>query len=159
MRFVFLSLFVLTISGIHCSAQDITGIDPALYSFECFSTLLSPEKVYLHTDKQVYCTGEYIWFNAYLTNNSCFSLLPESNYIYAELIHKDTVLSRVKIKRCIEGFPGENPFTDRFAIGKIYFTGIYSLDAKLSRNIYVSQRNYPCQPFGCKKRQSHRAGI
>ena len=118
MRFVFLSLFVLTISGIHCSAQDITGIEPALYSFECFSTLLSPEKVYLHTDKQVYCTGEYIWFNAYLTNNSCFSLLPESNYIYAELIHKDTVLSRVKIKRCVEGFPGRIPLQTDLPSGK-----------------------------------------
>ncbi|MFA5738059.1 MAG: hypothetical protein WC902_04635, partial [Bacteroidales bacterium] len=118
MRFVFLSLFVLTISGIHCSAQDITGIESALYSFERFSTLLSPEKVYLHTDKQVYCTGEYIWFNAYLTNNSCFSLLPESNYIYAELIHRDTILSRVKIKRCVEGFPGRIPLQTDLPSGK-----------------------------------------
>ena len=118
MRFVFLSLFVLTISGIHCSAQDITGIDPALYSFERFSTLLSPEKVYLHTDKQVYCAEEYIWFNAYLTNNSYFSLLPESNYIYAELIHRDTILSRVKIKRCVEGFPGRIPLQTDLPSGK-----------------------------------------
>ena len=118
MRFVFLSLFVLTISGIHCSAQDITGIDPALYSFERFSTLLSPEKVYLHTDKQVYCAEEYIWFNAYLTNNSYFSFLPESNYIYAELIHRDTILSRVKIKRCVEGFPGRIPLQTDLPSGK-----------------------------------------
>ncbi|MFA6327189.1 MAG: hypothetical protein WCX21_08575, partial [Bacteroidales bacterium] len=68
--------------------------------------------------KQVYCTGEYIWFNAYLTNNSCFSLLPESNYIYAELIHKDTVLSRVKIKRCVEGFPGRIPLQTDLPSGK-----------------------------------------
>ena len=118
MRFVFLSLFVLTISGIHCSAQDITGIEPALYNYERFSTLLSPEKVYLHTDKQVYCAEEYIWFNAYLTNNSYFSLLPESNYIYAELIHRDTILSRVKIKRCVEGFPGRIPLQTDLPSGK-----------------------------------------
>ncbi len=118
MRFVFLSLFVLTISGIHCSAQDITGIEPALNNFKHFSTLQSPEKVYLHTDKQVYCAGDYIWFNAYLTNNSYFSLLPESNYIYAELITRDTILTRVKIKRCDKGFPGRIPLQTNLPSGK-----------------------------------------
>ena len=118
MRFVFLSLFVLTISGLHCWAQAVSGIDRVLNNYERFSTLLSPEKVYLHTDKQVYCAEEYIWFNAYLTNNSCFSLLPESNYIYAELIHRDTILSRVKIKRCVEGFPGRIPLQTDLPSGK-----------------------------------------
>ncbi len=118
MRFVFLSLFVLTISGLHCWAQAVSGIDRVLNNYERFSTLLSPEKVYLHTDKQVYCAEEYIWFNAYLTNNSYFSLLPESNYIYAELIHRDTILSRVKIKRCVEGFPGRIPLQTDLPSGK-----------------------------------------
>lgn len=118
MRFILLALFAFTASGLHCWAQAVSGIDRVLNNYERFSTLLSPEKVYLHTDKQVYCAEEYIWFNAYLTNNSYFSLLPESNYIYAELIHRDTILSRVKIKRCVEGFPGRIPLQTDLPSGK-----------------------------------------
>ena len=118
MRFILLALFAFTASGLHCWAQAVSGIDRVLNNYERFSTLLSPEKVYLHTDKQVYCAEEYIWFNAYLTNNSYFSLLPESNYIYAELIHRDTILSRVKIKRCVEGFPGRIPLQTDWPSGK-----------------------------------------
>jgi hypothetical protein len=118
MRFILLALFAFTASGLHCRAQAVSGIDRVLNNYERFSTLLSPEKVYLHTDKQVYCAEEYIWFNAYLTNNSYFSLLPESNYIYAELIHRDTILSRVKIKRCVEGFPGRIPLQTDLPSGK-----------------------------------------
>ena len=117
-RYILLTLLAIATSGLHCWAQAVSGIDRVLNSYERFSTLLSPEKVYLHTDKQVYCAGEYIWFNAYLTNNSYFSLLPESNYIYAELIHRDTILSRVKIKRCVEGFPGRIPLQTDLPSGK-----------------------------------------
>ena len=39
MRLVFLSLFVLTISGLQCRAQSVSGIDRFVNSFERFSTL------------------------------------------------------------------------------------------------------------------------
>lgn len=81
--------------------------------FETFSKLLSPEKLYLHTDKEFYCAGDTLWFKGYLMNNSYLSEFPECNFIYVELIgysyEKNTysgntgevqrILERVKVKR------------------------------------------------------------
>ena len=93
------------------------SIDSVLLRFGLYSALQSPEKVYVHTDKQVYCAGEYMWFNAYVENSSPLSLLPESNFVYVELI-KDSVLSRVKIKRTPEGFTGRVPLESDLQSGK-----------------------------------------
>ncbi|MBQ4198085.1 MAG: hypothetical protein II659_09630 [Bacteroidales bacterium] len=54
--------------------------------FKAFSQLLSPEKLYLQTDRETYCVGDTIWFKGYLVNNSMASEFPESNYIYVELL-------------------------------------------------------------------------
>ena len=54
--------------------------------FETFSKFLSPEKLYLHTDKEFYCVGDTLWFKGYLMNNSYLSEFPECNFIYVELI-------------------------------------------------------------------------
>ncbi len=54
--------------------------------FKAFSQLLSPEKLYLQTDRETYCVGDTVWFKGYLVNNSLMSEFPESNYIYVELL-------------------------------------------------------------------------
>ena len=54
--------------------------------FHNYSKLLSPEKVYLHTDKDVYFATDTIWFSGYVENASYASEFDESNYIYVELI-------------------------------------------------------------------------
>ncbi|MBQ3382852.1 MAG: hypothetical protein IJG54_05940 [Bacteroidales bacterium] len=54
--------------------------------FKAFSQLLSPEKLYLQTDRETYCVGDTVWFKGYLVNNSLMSEFPESNYIYVELM-------------------------------------------------------------------------
>lgn len=82
-------------------------------NFETYSKLLSPEKLYLHIDKDTYCAGDTIWFKGYLKNNSVLAEFPESNYIYVELIgyqwNKDVysgkteetgrIVERIKVKR------------------------------------------------------------
>lgn len=103
----------LVASGVHisASAQDIQStIDE---KFSAYSRLLSPEKLYLHTDREFYCVGDTLWFKAYLLNNSLYSEFPESNFIYVELLgfqyEKDvytgkvsesqSILKRIKAKR------------------------------------------------------------
>lgn len=54
--------------------------------FKAYSQLLSPEKLYLQTDRETYCVGDTVWFKGYLVNNSLVSEFPESNYIYVELL-------------------------------------------------------------------------
>ena len=47
---------------------------------------LSPEKVYIHTDRDVYGIGDTIWFKGYIVNSSPLSDYPESRYIYVDVI-------------------------------------------------------------------------
>jgi len=115
-RFILFLSFSLTTTGFFCQAQPVGSIDSVLIRYGIISAYTSPEKVYLHTDKQLYCAGEYIWFNAYLENSSPTALQPESNFVYVELI-KDNVLTRVMIKRTPEGFPGRIPLSAELSSG------------------------------------------
>ncbi len=90
--------------------------------FHNYSKLLSPEKVYLHTDKDVYFATDTIWFSGYVENASYASEFDESNYIYVELItdqlyrdaaswknfafYEPSVAVRKKIKRINNSFSG-----------------------------------------------------
>lgn len=81
--------------------------------FSLYTKLLSPEKLYIHTDREVYCVGDTIWFKGYLNNASAVSEFGSSNYIYVELISamaeknisnnksedREAVRERVKVKR------------------------------------------------------------
>lgn len=68
-------------------AQDSLKVPETLGErFGAYVNYLSPEKVYLHTDKDVYAIGDTIWFKAYCANRSVESEYPESRYIYVELI-------------------------------------------------------------------------
>ena len=65
---------------------SISAQDKQKEMFNNYSKLLSPEKVYLHTDKDVYFATDTIWFSGYVENASYASEFNESNYIYVELI-------------------------------------------------------------------------
>ena len=61
------------------------------------------EKIYLHTDKPYYISGERIWFRAHLVNAATHIPEPVSRYVYVELINPlDSMITRVKIVR-VEG--------------------------------------------------------
>ena len=59
-----------------CAALSITAASAQTESnkqkelFHNYSKLLSPEKVYLHTDKDVYFATDTIWFSGYVENAS-----------------------------------------------------------------------------------------
>ena len=57
--------------------------------FESYSTTNYQEKVFLHTDKTIYATGEVIWLKAYITSaiSNNYSFL--SKICYVELISAD----------------------------------------------------------------------
>ena len=56
------------------------------------------EKIHLHTDRDIYVSGEKIWFKAYVTDANSHLNTTKSNYVYAELISPvDTLVSRVMI--------------------------------------------------------------
>ena len=99
-------------------AQDSTS---AHQMYENYSKLLSPEKVYLHTDKDVYSATDTIWISGYVENSSYAAEFGESNYIYVELINDQvvrnsgtanyskaakTVIARKKLRRFGNNFNG-----------------------------------------------------
>jgi hypothetical protein len=57
--------------------------------FETYANNNYQEKVFLHTDKTVYASGEILWFKTYVTdaNTNCFSFL--SKICYVEIIGAD----------------------------------------------------------------------
>ncbi len=64
------------------------------------------EKVYLHTDKNLYANGETVWFKAYLTADNLSA--PLSKTMYAELINeKGIVLQRRMMPVLLSGAAGD----------------------------------------------------
>jgi hypothetical protein len=57
--------------------------------FETYSNNNYQEKVFLHTDKTVYITGEVIWFKAYITNAASNNFSSLSKICYVEIISAD----------------------------------------------------------------------
>ncbi len=78
--FLLMSLFITN------NAFSQESISTIQHQFEAYTNNNYQEKVFLHTDKTVYTTGEVLWFKAYVTNaaSNSFSLL--SKICYVEII-------------------------------------------------------------------------
>lgn len=125
-RFRHIALTVLLLVSPLCvKAGDLP--DSLRLRYDTFATLCSPEKVYLHYDRSCYTAGETIWFRGWVQEASRFSVLPPSNFIYAEVLdgHGQAV-ARVKIKRTDEGFPGCIELPDNLETGN-YTIRAYTL--------------------------------
>ena len=90
--FVLLSVFPLFIYGQYTIQDSLVSL------FEKQLEVFPQEKIYIHTDKPYYISGEKIWFRAYLVDASTHEPVPVSRYIYVELINSvNSVVTRVKI--------------------------------------------------------------
>jgi len=82
------------------------------------------EKVYLHTDREQYASGEDIWFNAYLVNAQTNQLFNSSNNLYIELINPDANIADRKIIRLDNGLGNGD-----FKLGDSIVSGTYRIRA------------------------------
>ena len=102
-------------------------LDSILLRYNTYTTLCSPEKVYLHFDRSCYTAGETLWFKGWVQDASQLSALPPSNFIYAEILDgSGEAVVRVKIKRADDGFPGCIEIPDNLETGD-YTIRAYSL--------------------------------
>lgn len=93
---VFLSAIICAVFTAVSAAQDTLAVPKTLEErYEAFVKYLSPEKVYIHTDRDVYGIGDTIWFKGYIVNSSPLSDYPESKYIYVEVVG-NTVAKNIK---------------------------------------------------------------
>ncbi|MBP3420602.1 MAG: hypothetical protein J6K74_08470 [Marinifilaceae bacterium] len=80
---------------------------------------LPQEKLYVHTDRDIYTAGDTIWFRGYLVNASTLQECDFSNFIYAELKDKsDSTYVRVKIIKRDSVFSGYIPISEKLQQGE-----------------------------------------
>jgi len=82
-----LPIFTVKVTGQNFEQIEETFVD--------FHEQHCQEKLYLHTDKQVYVTGEMLWFKAYLLNAENHRFSDLSKVLYVDLIdHNQTSVLR-----------------------------------------------------------------
>ena len=130
------AILIILPATINLSAQtDKVRVD----AFHDFSRLLSPEKVYLHTDKDIYGATDTIWISGYVENASYLSEFAESNYIYVELLcdiptkelsswsnssqFRHEVIVRKKLRRNGSTFQGHIVIPEMKSTGKAILRG------------------------------------
>ncbi|WP_430966826.1 TonB-dependent receptor plug domain-containing protein [Spongiimicrobium sp. 2-473A-2-J] len=104
--------------GFHIPMQQSGLFDQILGRLTIYATKESPEKVYLHTDKDFYTRGETIWFSTYLVDGITHRASNKSNVIYVELLDS---LDRVVEQRIVYadslGVGGEMELGEQIAAG------------------------------------------
>jgi len=80
-------------------SQEDIGLNNAVNNINKQLLVFPHEKIYLHTDKPYYITGEKIFFRAFLLDALSNQLTEFSRYVYVELINPaDSVVQRLKIR-------------------------------------------------------------
>ena len=103
--FIFLICFFASFSSI-INAQSSMS-DSLVTSFFNQLLIFPQEKIYLHTDKPYYISGERIWFRAHVADAATHIPATASRYVYVELINPlDTVVTRIKILQADRAYHG-----------------------------------------------------
>jgi hypothetical protein len=89
--------FLLCFYPVHLTGKN--RLDSIVQNMTEQLLLYPQEKIYLHTDKPYYVSGETVFFRAYLLNALNNQPLPLSRYIYVELINPlNEWVQRIKIR-------------------------------------------------------------
>ena len=89
---------VLLFFCFEAQSQTLSKPEKLATFFQNQLSVFPQEKIYLHTDKPLYITGEKIWFRAHLVNAENHLPASASRYVYVEMFNPlDSLISRVKI--------------------------------------------------------------
>lgn len=100
-------------------AGQSSGTDSLKWYFSKQLAVYPQEKLYLHTDKSSYLSGEKIWFRAYPADAAGHRPMFLSRYVYVELVDPlGKVISRVKIRPQDNAWHGYIPVSDAFPEGR-----------------------------------------
>jgi hypothetical protein len=113
------AILLLCLFNSNCFSQEV--IPFIQQQFNAYKNNNYQEKVFLHTDKTVYSTGEILWFKAYVTNavTNKFSML--SKICYVEIVGADRkILMQAKVS--IDSGKGNGSFliTSSIRTGSYY---------------------------------------
>ncbi|MBD2757590.1 TonB-dependent receptor plug domain-containing protein [Spirosoma validum] len=100
-------------------SYDDDFIKRLLEQFRAYSEFHPAEKVYVHTDRDAYLTGETIWMKGYLFNGTTHEVDTVSQVLYVDLV--DPVARRVRLRaqlRATNSYaPGQLTLPDSLAAG------------------------------------------
>ena len=100
------------------SDKNKNVIDDITQHFNNQLSIFPHEKIHLHTDRDVYVSGEKIWFKAYVTDALTHQSPTYSRYVYVELISPvDTLMHRVMVRPTDGMFYGNLPLTEYIPTG------------------------------------------
>jgi len=125
MKSFFLLTSILSILAINLSAQTTDKpLDNTLKNLATYSQNDAPEKVYIHTDKNLYGKHETIWYAAYLLNGISHTAGTDSDVINVELRNKIGEVLKLQELYAPNGFANGN-----FTIDGNWKDGQYSVVA------------------------------
>lgn len=95
-----------------------------LEAFEKYRNASPTEKVYLHTDKEVYAPGETLWFAAYLVDGTSHLPSKLSEVVHVELLNsKDSSLIKLVLKIKEGAGAGDILLGDTIPTGEYFIRG------------------------------------
>ena len=101
LTFKFAWIFFLLALISNVQAQQV-NLDSIASRFENFNANNLQEKIFVHTDREMYLAGEIIWFKLYYTSGTTNELLDLSKIAYVEVIDKNqkpVLKQRFQLKR------------------------------------------------------------
>jgi len=99
-------------------AENISDYDKVVQHFNRQLSIYPQEKIHLHTDRDVYISGEKIWFKAYIADAQTHQYPTPSRYMYVELISPvDTLMYRVMVRQSDGMFYGNLFLTEYVPTG------------------------------------------
>ena len=105
--FIIILSFFSIICKMPLQAQDGISLENIQDSIFRQLELYPQEKIHLHIDRDMYVSGEKIWFKAYVTEAMAHLFPTFSNYVYVELINSsDSLITRVMVRKENELFHG-----------------------------------------------------
>lgn len=95
---VTLFLFILLLISLRSGAQGISDVQ---HSFNVYTQNIFQEKLFVHTDKDVYLPGEILWFKVYGVDGNDHQADQLSKVVYVEILdhHQNPILqSKIALK-------------------------------------------------------------
>jgi hypothetical protein len=94
-------VILITVSLVNPAKAQSTSADPVLRAFDQYRKNNLQEKIYVHTDRSSYLSGETLWYKVYLTDGAWHHLLDISKVVYLELLdseHKPVLQTKLTLK-------------------------------------------------------------
>lgn len=154
---VFVTVVFLLFQFVQTSAQENQLFQNVIGKLASYTDKHSPEKTYIHTDKEFYTNGETIWFKTYLVDGITHTPSKKSKVIYVDLLNlRDSIVCQRKLY-VDNGFGAhgdiEIPETIDQGIYKLRSYTRYMLNEKepffFSKEIHIwAQRPNNGEPYG-----------